>query len=586
MSTSPTPRRPARGTSQMPSTPTGLTRPTLPTTSYTLEPKSEYLRNALEARRAKDNASTSPPPERVPAPRSNSGTLAVDPWVEQAVSEEDVPQRTPIRRTRRPSDGIPPRMRTQRELQNETEALKATMFSLNLKLELLKKQNHDLKDQMDEANRRIEELEPMEDENLDLREDNDRLLLRMQDMEEDVIKLRDQNTQLRDENIEIIQIQTDAVAELDKQIGAVEEAADMILKLEDEKTLLKKEVLDLTEQMEKDRKAASDAEYRHLGIDGQGTVKCPSRVYSIDESRPSTSHFDSDYYSQPSSPQITGGKASKESLSYSEPAKKFLEINMTVKRSVQDLKKRVSDVSMRRPKTPIPEVPRIPDTYKETHAQQAIKRTSRRQLPLPTLPPSINTALRSPIKAHRETIPRTPTVQPSEGLRGIFRDKKAPQTQSRHSRRLSTDCRASLGSKGSHGSHSSHHSEAERSSTINPPPRHSSRNARTSSSIEQAVNDIPSKTASEWAGTPSSHPVDDLTNEPDRRDQWWKNMNSLPNQNPLGRQSSVRTPVPRPSPSKAPHGMENERDFFFNGNENEDQFMKRAHGLAPRRREK
>jgi myosin heavy subunit len=494
---------------------------------------------------------------------------------------------TPVRRSRRPSDGMPPRMRTQRELQNETETLKATMFSLNLKLELLKKQNHDLKDQMDEANRRIEELEPMEDENLDLREDNDRLLLRMQDMEEDIIKLRDQNTQLRDENIEIIQIQTDAVAELDKQLGAVEEAADMIFKLEDEKTLLKKEVSELKEQMDKDRKAASDVEYRHLGIDGQGTGKCPSRVCSIDESRPSTSHFDSDYYSQPSSPQTTDGKASKESLPYSEPAKKFLEINMTVKRSVQDLKKRVSDVSMRRPKTPVPEVPRIPDTYKGTHAQQAIKRTSRRQCPLPALPPSINTALRSPIKAHNVTIPRTPTVQPSEGLRGIFRDNKALQTKSRHSRRLSADCRASLGSKGSHGSYHSHHSEVEQSSTINPPPRHSSRNARTSSSIEQMLNGIPSKKeASEWAGTPSSPPVDDLTNEPERRDQWWKNMNSLPNQTPLGRQSSVRALLPRASPNKAPRGMENERDFFFNGNENEDQFMKRAHGLAPKRREK
>jgi hypothetical protein len=497
---------------------------------------------------------------------------------------------TPIRRARRPSDGIPPRMRTQRELQNETEALKAAMFSLNLKLELLKKQNHDLKDQMDEANRRIEELEPMEDENLDLREDNDRLLLRMQDMEEDVIKLRDQNTQLRDENVEIIQIQTDAVAELDKQIGAVEEAADMIFQLEDDKTLLKKEILGLKEQMEKARKASSDAEYRDLGIDGQGTGKCPSRVYSIDESRPSTSHFDSDYYSQPSSPQTMGGKASKESLPYSEPAKKFLEINMTVKRSVQDLKKRVSDISTRRPKTPIPEVPQIPDTYMEPHAQQAIKRTPRRQRPFPILPPSINTALRSPMKVHSATIPRTPTVLSSEGLRGIFRDKKALQTQSRDSRRSSVDYRASLGSKGSHSSHHSHrsqHSEAERASNISPPPRLSSRNARTSSSIEPMVNDIPLETkAPEWAGTPSSPPVDDLTNEPERREQWWKNMNSLPNPNSHKRQSSLCVPMPRLSPTKAPHGMDNERDFFFNGNENEDQFIKRAHGLAPRRREK
>jgi hypothetical protein len=573
----------------MPSTPTGSTRPTLPTTSsYTVEPKSEYLRNALEARRAKDNASTPPPAERVPAPRkSTSGTLAIDPWVEQAVSEEDAPQVTPIRRARRPSDGMPPRMRTQRELQGETEALKATMFSLNLKLELLKKQNHDLKDQMDEAHKRIEQLEPLEDENLDLREENDRILLKMQDMEEDVIKLRDQNSQLRDENSEIIQIQTDAVAELDKQIGAVEEAADMIFKLEDEKTLLQREVLGLKEQMEKDRKAASEAEYRHMGIDEQGAGTYPSRVYSIDESRPSTSHFDSDYYSQPSSPQTSGGKASKESLPHSEPAKKFLEVNMTVKRSVQDLKKRVSELSIRRTKTPIPEVPRIPDTYNETQAPQSIKRTSRRQRPLPVLPPSINTSLRSPTKPHNATIARASTVPPSEAVRGVFQDKKALSTQSRDSRRPSAEYRASLGSKGSHGSHRSHHSEAERPSAVSPPPRHSSRNAHTSSSIEQMVTYISPRTeASECAETPPSPSAHDLTRAPDRRDQWWKNMDSLPNQNQLGRQSSVLASMPRGSPTKAPRGMENERDFFFNGNENEDQFMKRAAGLAPRRREK
>jgi hypothetical protein len=111
MSTSPTPRRAARGMPEMPSTPTGPTRPVRPTllttSSYNIEPKSEYLRHALEARRAKDNASTSPPREPMPTPRrSTSGTQPVDPWVEQAVSEEDVPQMTPIRRARRPSDGI------------------------------------------------------------------------------------------------------------------------------------------------------------------------------------------------------------------------------------------------------------------------------------------------------------------------------------------------------------------------------------------------------------------------------------------------------------------------------------------------
>ncbi|KAF2799296.1 hypothetical protein K505DRAFT_356776 [Melanomma pulvis-pyrius CBS 109.77] len=585
MATPPNSRRPARGTSETPATPTA-TRPSLSTnSSYTVEPKSEYLRNALEARRAKDNASTPPPADPAPVSRrTTSATMAADPWMEQAVSEEDIPQVTPIRRARRPSEGLPPRMRTQRELQTETEALKAAMFNLNLKLELLKKQNHDLKDQMDVANKRIEELEPLEEENFDLRDDNDRLLLRVQDMEEDIVKLRDQTIQLRDENSEIIQIQSDAVAELDKQIGAVEEAADMIFKLEDEKTQLKEENSKLKEQIERDQKALNDSGYRHASVDGQSSEKYPARIYSIDESRPSTSHFDSDYYSQPSSPH----KASKESLSYSEPAKKFLEINITGKRSVQDLKKRVSEVSMRRPKTPIPAVPQIPAAYQESQAPKAIKRTSRRHRPMAAQPPSIVTSLQSPMKAATTSLPRTPTSGTSEGLRGIFREKKILENPSRDSRRPSLDFRGSLASKGSHGSQRSHLSEAEQSSVISPLPRNSSRHAHTSSSVEQLKPDHQSDTeVSEWAASPPSPSADDenLTNEPDRRDQWWKNMNSL--QNPLGRPTSVLASIPRPSQSRAPRAsIGNERDFFFNGNEDEDQFMKRAARLAPRRREK
>ena len=237
-------------------------------------PKSDYLRHALEARRA--NASVPPPAEPPPITRSLTSTsLNADPWVEQAVSEEDAPQPAPNRRARRPSDGITLRVRTQRELQSETEALKAAMFNLNLKLELLKKQNHELKDQIDEANKRIEELEPFEDENLDLREDNDRLLLRMQDMEEDLIQQRDRNKQLRDEYAEMLQIQSDAVSELEKQNGAVEEAADMIYKLEDENALLKKENAKLKEQITNGQAALNDTAYRHADIDGHSVDRFP-----------------------------------------------------------------------------------------------------------------------------------------------------------------------------------------------------------------------------------------------------------------------------------------------------------------------
>lgn len=460
-------------------------------------------------------------------------------------------------------------MRTQRELQTETEQLKDALFNLNLKLELLKKQNNELKDQVDEANSRIEELEPFEEKNLDLQEQNDRLRLTMQHMEEE-------NIRMQEENRAILQIQDESVRNMDKQHVALDEAAEIIFGLESSKAEVMEENAKLKEQI-----ASLQAQASENQVDGTAKEKYPARVYSIDESRPSTSHFDSDYYSQPASPQV---KASKESLrprtSYSERTRHFLELHHEGIRSTQDLKKRLSDASMRtsvRQPSPVPEVPQIPSTYQqEAQSPEAkgIRRITKRYRDMKL--PKVNTAAAS--AANPPSAPQTPTGQ-TEGLRGLFRDVISRDSMARRSSSGST--KSILDVKPPSSPHS----------ILSPrrfqvPPRHSSNHSRNASADNIPKHGSkPDQEQQVEAGWAESHPrssvlSDDLNLDIRRKDQWWRSVERLT-------QSKTMSPALRPgsrssnSPLAPPY---NEQDFLFNPREDEDQFLRRTHSHRRQRR--
>ncbi|KAF2116081.1 hypothetical protein BDV96DRAFT_42207 [Lophiotrema nucula] len=469
----PNSRRSARGGTQTSPAPMST-----PKSSALIEPKSEYLRNALEARRAKD-ITPSPAPATPPVPiqrRVTSDASSVDPWLEQAVSEEEAPKAAPMRRMRRPSEGGIPRLPTQRELQSETEALKQAMFDLNLKLELLKKQNSELKDTLDEANQRIEELEPLEEKNIDLQDDCNRLILRNQTLEDDNAKLEDSNAELREYNAEILKIQEDTVAQMEHLHGALEEAADVIIRSEAANAELKNENARMKAKNGRSEPSQHYYSADDTTSDSSPRKQPPSRIHSIDESRPSTSqtsHFDSDYYSQPASPAVKPKKPSKEGLRFSDRAKTFLELNVKGRRSIQELKKRVSDISMKqsvRPNSPVPEVPQIPESYAAEQTARPVKRTPAKPRPQTAQPPPLDIS-RTPYR-NLPTTPRTPTG-PRDGLREMYRSGK------------SVGSRPSTSSKSPAISKASRDFEQDPNPFLNPPPRNSSRHAQTSSSSEQ-----------------------------------------------------------------------------------------------------
>ncbi|KAF2178345.1 hypothetical protein K469DRAFT_600169 [Zopfia rhizophila CBS 207.26] len=565
----PTSRQPARGVIQTPPASQSTRPPTLAKPeSFSVEPKSEFLRNALHARRAKDATPASSPVDPKPPVRPASSASA-DPWLDNATSEEEISQVTQIRRARRPSEGSHAiRRPTQRELETETEKLKQLNFDLGLKCNLLKDQNNKLKDALEAANERIEELEPMEEENIDLREDNDRLKFKLQDLEE-------KNVELQDRNAAILRIQEDTVVEMEQRYGALEEAADMIFRLERENAGLKAKNSRLNEQVTNCHAGPGESDYYSTEAGESSPERYPTRIYSIDESRPSTSHIDSDYYSQPASPQVKSNKTSpnkQTSNTFSERAKNFAEMNVAGRRSIQELKKRVSEASIgkkTRPKSPVPEVPRIPENMIATLAPKSIKRTNGRHRIQSSEPSSGNVSRDSPAKNSPPT-PRTPTAPaPGHGLRDFYQNGqpiKRPQPPSSY--KSPTTVKSPVVQDVASGS----------PSIVYPLPRSSSRHAHTSSSNERLHAEAESQELAE----PSPPPTldnEDLITEPgtQNQDKWWQDLNNL--QGHAGQR--FHTPA-RPSGSRARRGSLG-GDFFFNGSENEEQFVARAKQQMGRR---
>ncbi|KAF1952445.1 hypothetical protein CC80DRAFT_174196 [Byssothecium circinans] len=634
--TTPNSRKPAQGFST-PSTPPNTLSSYPSSSSVSVEPKSEYLRHALEAKRAKQNGLASTPTEsKTASPQTSITSQNSDPWLDQAKDEESAARITPSRRIRRPSEGVLQRMPTTREQQAAAERTKEVLFSLNMKLELICQQNNELKDQMDEANKRIAELENFEDETFELRDMNRSLELKMQNVLEEMDELRERNR-------EILEIQDESVANMEKQNTALEEAAEIILRLEKEKDDLTQENASLSGQVKSLQRPSTDG-MNHTDNDGTGNNKHPSRVYSIDESRPSTSHYGSDYYSQPASPHVKNskeslahGKDSKDSLpplvTISDRARNFLTLNRESKKSIQDLKKRFSDASMKhlRPTSIVPDVPQIPELQDKGKVPASDPAPVPAQVPARTPRRATPAVQISPAMIGRSVTPRTPT----DGLRGMFLSNMTLEDSGRSSRPSTGYAQSPLESKKFRSSRSSDRSTQLNEPRTQAPPRPSNRRVQTSSSHEQLqpppqqqrrpsqpINhqhnpsicsdpetDTQSQTdASEWdTHAPSPSVVSDILTEPDAdyRARWFRtvdklNVNAGPNigtdtgfarssaaaPRASGRAQGVGVGVGRSgisgrSASAGGFGfgsLGQEQNFLFNPAEDEDEFMEKVKG--------
>ncbi|CAA9962504.1 Mnd1 multi-domain protein [Pyrenophora teres f. maculata] len=637
-------RTSSRGNPQRPSTPDQTGRTLERTSSYAVAPKSEYLRNALQARRAHHTPTSSlqttqspPPPASKPA-EVKTPRRSPDVFAEFALSEEQQTPVSPIRR-RRTSDvamGIP-RSRTTRELQNELDKLKEKLMTSNLRIELLKSSNSELQQNLASAKEQIERLEPLEDENYDLRVENQQLKLKVENMEDEIAGLKDVNEDHRKTNEELTAIASESAAHWEAHEFAIEEAAECIIKMEEEKTVLTKELQELKERVITLENTSSGSAL----VDGP--AKYPSRVYSVDESRPSTSHFDSDYYSQPSSPQAKPSSESVISFTPSELSRRFLDLKEERRKSTRDLVNRMSAVSLRALReaspSPAPEIPQIPEAYQQPIPK--IVQNDRSETPranpvryrkdFEALPPPLMEAARisSPVRPHTVT-PQAPAPQP-DGLRGLYRPER------RSSNRTSNDVRPSsmvVSSSTNMGSFGNRHQYAE------PLPhslsRSSSNHTGTNSSRERLQRTLrhrqssasmrtpTSAASSEWEILTSNNspPVSvpsqaDLTPEVDPRedkDRWWRSIDRLtlsqviaqPHQHLYsGHRSNTPPDIDQPrqpdpfntsrdsvksslqrSKTAAPLNtlVMYEKDFLFNPTESEEDFMRKARNAMPKRK--
>ncbi|KAH7083296.1 hypothetical protein BKA63DRAFT_540198 [Paraphoma chrysanthemicola] len=582
MSASPTTSRGlAHIASQRPTTPDQTRASIARTGSGSVAPKSEYLRNALQARRAHQTPTPSPLDMRAAAPptpkRPNAQTSKTSPdiFAEFALSEAQTTPVSPIRR-RRPSDAGMPRSKTNRELTVEIEKLKDVLMTSNMRVELLKKNNSDLQHELTKVKERVEELEPLEEENNELKDENNYLRLRVQDMEEEMARVKDDNDALRKSNEEMLSINVECSSHWEDQEYAVQEAADTIIALETEKVALASEVKNL-----KRRVVALEDESSRASTLVHGSTRCPSRVYSIDESRPSTSHFDSDYYSQPDSPQIKDSRESVVSVTPSERSKKFLDSTQERRRSARDLAKRMSAASLKalriRSPSPTPEVPQIPAMFQQQiptiveqiaadrRSSRTPKRTHTRVVRTSSSPSAICVNLdgggnRSQTHEEWAAMPPPPVPTRSSLLSETDltsevdpedRDRwwknvdrlNQPQTQSQAA---PSNQRAIM------QTHSRHHSQS-RSPTLT-----------RSISYSQTQADVP------------SHP----------------GKQGMPSSNSGLKLPTVRTEVSRArtqpnTPAATAPYADMGRDFFFNATEDEDTFLRKAKGRmgGTRRRE-
>ncbi|KAH9862564.1 hypothetical protein IAQ61_009981 [Plenodomus lingam] len=576
---------------QRPHTPDQARPPATRIGSVTMAPKSELLRNALQARRAQHTPTPSPLEARPPPSFSSRSTTVSTPdsspdaFAEFALSEEQTAPVSPIRR-RRPSDMGPPRSKTNRELTVEIERLKDNLMTSNMRVELLKKSNSELQHGMTKAKERIERLEPLEEFNYELAVENDSLKTKLEHVVEQLDRLMDAHDVIRQHNDELAESnkQLSALSKQNEDLwqsqeSAIDEAVMYIIKLEEDKNLLTTELKSLKERVG----ALETASPTGTLVDG--TSRYPSRVFSVDESRPSTSHFDSDYYSQPDSPRVKPDNASSISFTPSERSKKFLDLTEDRRKSARDLVKRMSAASLAalaiRSPSPPPAVPQIPAVYQEKQelaeqdlveapprAAQAVPgldRQSRHVVPQDIL----DEALQSPPLSDTKSHPRA--TSHADGLRGLYRPDRAMRSKTSHD--LPAKSSQPIDPSNTGGVANSQPSVPEASPSV--PSRVSSKYANTSNFNEQFPRHSPCRrhqsdrdmqTSSdaveveEQDSAPLRAPTvpppinpalstADLTSEYDPRedrDRWWRNVEQIT--------SSPVTPQPRTALHQSIHG--------------------------------
>jgi hypothetical protein len=303
------------------------------------------------------------------------------------------------------------------------EKLKEALMTANLKVVLLERHKEESHAKLTSALERIELLEPFEEEVHDLRIENKKLRRRMDNMKEEMARLKKANEDHRKINEELTAIASESAAHWSAHESAIDEAAEHIIKMEEEKAALVKELQELKERVAVIERVSSESPL--VG----GLEKYPSRVYSIDESRPSTSHFvDSDYYSQPASPQVKQSSESVKSLVPSERSRKFLDLTEQHKRSARNLVQRMSAASLRalRDATPCPVYEQQIDTVEEEDWTPTPRdATVRHRRGHEAVSPSLMVAAEiSPARPHT-VAPYADTPSHPDGLRGLYRPDRS-----------------------------------------------------------------------------------------------------------------------------------------------------------------
>lgn len=574
-----TPNR-RNGRASLPHTPITTTPPSHGRVDSFAEPRSELLRHALDAKRAAHATPTPTPIEPRQAQSSEILRKATsDPWLDNAKNEEDTTKTTPVRRSRRPSEGALPRMRTQRELHAENDSLKNAQMDLKIRLEALKDQHNKLLDQWEEDRKRIKELEPYEDEVFDLRDANIKLASKTQDMEDEIMELREQNQ-------EILKISGETVGEMERKEEALQEAAEIILGLEQDKANLVEEI----EQLKSTQLSKSQTATDHntdAYVTANEHTDYPTRVHSIDESRPSTGYHDSDYYSMPASPH---DKRSQESMVVvSERAKRFINMKKETQRSIKDLSRRLSNASLKSNKKkqePVPKVPEIPEAYQKQAPATVNMRTPRR---IKSVRTSLSPALAyDPYASVSNSAPHTPTG----GLRTYFQNSLSLDTSSQYrpASHRSNTTNSTLGSKSKQSLRGSDAPVA--------PARQSSRAAPTSYSAERLRAEPEPEPEPEPVPVPKfeSFPEPDVQSEAGTEETWEiapsmvsESVTTELDANFRGpwynQISSWGTNVPGKGSGGAQRATSyTERNFLFNPTEDEDQFAEKTRSLGRRPR--
>lgn len=534
------------------------------------EPKSELLRNALDARRAAQSTPTPAPNEPKQMRPESLKSSASDPWLDNAKEEGDTIKVTPVRRqSRRPSEGPPSRMRSQRELQAENESLKNTQIDLKIRLEALQSQHNKLLDQAEEDKARIQELESYEDEVFDLRDTNAKHVSMVEDMEDEL-------TELRRQNEEVLKISEDTVAEIEKKEEALQEAAEIILGLEKDKAGLLEEVKRLKETQQAKPQAANGYDTNTFAT-AHGQLRYPANVNLADDSRPSTGYHDSDYYSMPASPHE---KRSQESITFvSERAKKFINMKKETQRSIQDLSRRLSNASLKQEKKknePVPQVPQIPEAYKQQATSAEPYITPQRSGPVQvTLSPALSYDPYS-IASDRSSTPHSA----SSGLRNQHHTSFNIDTSSQYRP-------ASHRSNATGTPTSSRRSKQSLRSVDAPtaPARHSSRTAMNAYSAEQLRSepriepDVRSEASSEATWEVQSVLSEAVTTEVDAnyRGPWYNQISAW------GTPSRSLVPGQVDGPTQRSTSY-TEKNFLFNPAEDEEEFVEKTRTLGRRQR--